>query len=236
MAETDWTLATNGLSAASVARGVTNGIARPSGGGSFVYGFNSLSVVNGAVALFANQTNFAPTPASKGGSIRGALKRMPSGGVEGFSPFLFIGLQGPDITDDAYILGLEDNDPHSIVLYKSAISAGVPEFQGVGVAGAIAKSDDTYANDEWLHLRLDMIVNTNGDVILNAYRNDLDTNSVTGPNWVAIPGISNPIVDDSVGINTGSLPFTQGRMGFGFSVSDVSRRAAFDHIEAFRQL
>ena len=40
MAETDWTLLNDGLDAAAVDRGVTTGIARPSGGGSFVFGFN----------------------------------------------------------------------------------------------------------------------------------------------------------------------------------------------------
>jgi hypothetical protein len=236
MAETDWTLATNVLSPAGVARGVTNGIARPLGGGSFVYGFNSLDVVSGAVALFANQTNFAPTPANKGGSIRGAIKRMPSGGVEGFSPFLFIGMQGPDIADFGYLLGLEDNDPHAIVLYKGSIVAGVPEFQGAGQAGAIAKSSKTFANDSWVHLRLDMVSNTNGDVALNVWENDLVSNPVSSPVWQTVDGISNPIIDDALGVNTGTAPFTEGRMGFGFAVSDVARRAAFDHIEAFRQV
>jgi hypothetical protein len=70
MAETDWTFLNDGLDAATVDRGVTTGIARPPGGGSFVFGFNSLSTAQGAVALFTNQLNFAPM--AKGGSVRGA--------------------------------------------------------------------------------------------------------------------------------------------------------------------
>ena len=59
MAETDWTFLNDGLDAATVDRGVTTGIARPPGGGSFVFGFNSLATAQGVVGLFTNQVNFA---------------------------------------------------------------------------------------------------------------------------------------------------------------------------------
>ena len=49
MAETDWTELTDGLDINVVDRGVTNGIARPPGGGSFLFGFNSLSTSAGAM-------------------------------------------------------------------------------------------------------------------------------------------------------------------------------------------
>ncbi len=54
MAEADWTYLNDGLDIATVDRGVTAGIARPPGGGSFLYAFNSLAAVEGAVGLFAN--------------------------------------------------------------------------------------------------------------------------------------------------------------------------------------
>ncbi len=234
MAEVDWSVLASSLSIGTLDRGVTNGIARPSGGGNFVYGFNSLAVTSGAAALLTNQTNFAPTPANKGGSIRGAVKRLPSGGVIGFSPFLFIGGQGSDVTDNAYLLGLENADPHAIVLRKGKIIEGVPSA-AVGASGVLAKSTSTFANDTWLHLRLDMIVNLTGDVLLQAFRSDLVANPVSAPVWVAIPGIST-FIDDALGINSGSAPYTSGRMGFGFQSADVARRGAFDHLEAFRQL
>ena len=60
MAETDWTEMNDGLDIATVDRGVTTGIARPPGGGSFLFGFNSLSTAAGAVGFFTNQVNFAP--------------------------------------------------------------------------------------------------------------------------------------------------------------------------------
>lgn len=69
MGSADWTFLKDGLDIATVDRGVTAGIARPPGGGSFVYAFNSLAAVQGAVGLFANLVDFAPM--AKGGSIRG---------------------------------------------------------------------------------------------------------------------------------------------------------------------
>jgi hypothetical protein len=88
MAETDWSYLNDGLDIATVHRGVTAGIARPPGGGSFLFAFNSLAAVTGAVGLFANLTNYAPM--AKGGSIRGVLQRGAGGGPTGFSPFLFL--------------------------------------------------------------------------------------------------------------------------------------------------
>ena len=81
MAEADWTYLNDGLDIATVDRGVTAGIARPPGGGSFLYAFNSLSAVEGAVGLFANLASFAPM--AKGGSIRGVVHRGPAGGPTG---------------------------------------------------------------------------------------------------------------------------------------------------------
>jgi hypothetical protein len=122
MAEADWTYLNDGLDIATVDRGVTAGIARPPGGGSFLYAFNSLSAVEGAVGLFANLASFAPM--AKGGSIRGVVQRGPGGGPTGFSPFLFLCCQGNSVNDSAYLLGLSDDDPHRIVLRKGRINVG----------------------------------------------------------------------------------------------------------------
>jgi len=232
MGQSDWTFCSDGLSTGSVDRGVTTGITRPNGGGSFLFGFNSLEVVAGAIALFNNQTNFAPN--ASGGSVRGAVKRGVSGGKIGFSPFLMIGLQGPSVLDNAYLLGLSDDDPHRIALRKGAVVEGIPA-DAIGSGGILEVSTETFENDTWLHLRLDMIVNLNGDVILKAFASDLDSNPVTAPIWEAIPGLDD-FVDDALGINSGSPPFTTSRFGFGFEVSDVTRRAFVDHVEVFRQI
>ncbi len=234
MAEFDWTFCSSSLSSSALDRGVTNGIPRPNGGGSFCYGFNSLAVVAGATALFCNQTNFAPTPANKGGSVRGAVKRVLGGGQSGFSPFLFAGLQGPAVTDSGYLIGLSDSDAYSIIVRKGPLNVGIPDSP-ITENGVLGRSSETFTPDTWLHLRLDMIVNLTGDVIVKAFRNDLTVNTVSAPIWLPIPGLSD-FVDDTLGINSGSAPFTSGRFGYGMEVSDAARRAAFDQIEISRQV
>ncbi len=239
MAETDFTELANSLSTAQLDRGATTGIDRPNGGGVFVFGFNSLAVVDGAAGLFTNQANFAPM--AKGGRIQGAVKRHPSASPTKFAPFLFIGLQGPDVSDLGYLLGLGDADPHHIILRKGAINEGLPET--IGVDGVLAIGDEPFVNNTWLHLRLDMIVNTNGDVVLNVFRNDLDVNPVTAPVFATVPGMDDldpgsgrAFLDDALGINSGSQPFEDGRAGFAMRVEDTARRGAFDQIEIARQL
>lgn len=230
MAQADWTELTDGLDVNTVDRGVTAGIARPNGGGSFLFGFNSLIVATGAVGYFANQVNFAPM--AKGASIRAAIQRGPGGGATNFSPFLFVGAQGTSVNDSGYKLGLSDDDPHRVVLRKGSIASGAGSVSSS--AGLLAQSTATFLQSTWLHLRLDMIVNLTGDVILQAFSSDLDVNAVTAPSWVALDGITE-FIDDALGINSGSAPFTSGRGGFGFACSDVTRRGFIDHVELLRQ-
>lgn len=231
MAESDWSFCEDGLDINTVDRGATAGIAPPPGGRNFVFGFNSLMVATGAVAKFFNGDDFAP--AAKGGSIRGALKRGASGGLTGWSPQLFIGLQGPSVNDHCYMLGLSDEDPHRILLRKGDLAGGL---RGASGSGVLRASTATYANNTWLHLRLDMIVNDNGDVVLNVFQNDIaNGNEVDSPAWVAIPGMAS-FIDDQLGVNTGSQPLTSGRMGVGYRCSDTTRRAFFDQVEIYRQL
>lgn len=230
MASSDWTYLNDGLDAATVDRGVTAGIARPPGGGSFLFGFNSLTAAKGAVALFANVANFAPM--AKGGSIRGCLQRGPGGGPTAFSPFLFLCGQGTSVNDNAYLLGLSDDDPHRVVLHKGSVVGGAPASDG---AGTLLRSSDSFAQGTWLHLRLDVVVNTNGDVVLSVFRNDLDKHPIgTAPDWQPVTGMAT-FIDDALAINSGSKPLTSGRGGFGFSVADVTRRGFFDQIELARQ-
>ena len=235
MGSTNWTVMSDSLSVAAIDRGVTHGIARPPGGGDFVYGFNSIALSGGAVALFANQSNFAPM--AKGGRISGAIKRGVSGGPEGFAPFFFIGGQGPSVNDRAYVLALADDDPYHIVLRKSVIATqhvdAAPDPPNNGV---LLRSTQAYAPDVWHHLRLDMIVNDNGDVILQVFENDLALHPLgTAPTWVAVPGMVE-FIDDALGINSGSAALTSGRAGFGMWNNDVTRRSYFDWIELARAL
>ncbi len=236
MSESDWTFLSDDPGQAAIDRGATNGEARPNGGGNFAFGFNSLIVDPNRVALFTNQAGFAPTPALKGGSTRLAIKRGISGGPTGFSGFIFMQLGGTSGGDNAYMVGLGDRDPYSIILAKDKISNGTqdvaPNSKTQGGFGILARSLATFAQDTWLHLRLDTIVNQNGDVLLQVFRNDLNLNTVTVPVWVPEPGLEN-FVDDQLGVNTGSQPLTSGRMGFGFESRDVNRRIFVDHVEAF---
>jgi hypothetical protein len=243
MAEADWTLLSGVLTPSQCRRGATAGMTPPNGGGVFTYGVNSIEVVDGVVALHTNQVNFAPT--AKGASIRAAIKRGESGGPTSFAPFLFLGLDSPDVSGSAYILGLSDGDPHRVVLRKGALSGGVPD-EAVDPAvspNILLRSSDTYENDTWLHLRLDMILQGTGDVILQCFQNDLTAHSVSSPSWVMVPGMEGPnsptvdgFVDDALGVNTGSAPFTSGYAGFGAKLEAVTRRAFWDHVEVARQL
>ena len=230
MASSDWTYLNEGLDIATVDRGVTAGIAAPPGGGNFVFAFNSLAAVQGAVALFANLTNFAPM--AKGGSLRGCIQRGPGGGPTGFSPFFFLCCQGNSVNDSAYLLGLSDDDPHRVVLRKGAPAIGIPDSEGQGV---LLASGESFSQGTWLHLRLDAIVNDNGDIVLHVFENDLAEHPLGAtPDWQPIPGMID-FIDDHLGIASGSQPHTSGRGGFGVAVKDVTRRAFFDHIELMRQ-
>ena len=230
MASTDWSYLNDGLDIAAVDRGVTSGIARPPGGGSFLFAFNSLAAVQGAIALFANLVDFAPM--AKGGSIRGCIQRGPSGGPTGFSPFFFLCCQGNSVNDTAYLLGLSDDDPHRIVLRKGMVAAGIPDSEGPNV---LLASGESFTLGTWLHLRLDVIVNLNGDVVLKVFENDLVAHPIgSTPSWQEVAGMAE-FIDDNTGINSGSQPLTSGRGGFGVMVKDVTRRSFFDHVELLRQ-
>lgn len=235
MASADWAALTAALDTTNLRRGVTAGQTPPNGGGSFVYGFASAAVVEGAAGLVYNGlVNFNPTPASTLGRISGCVVRRPSGGTTGFAPMLYLGLQTGAVTGSGYLLGLQDDDPSSIVLRKGPLDEGLPAG-AVGESGILLKSTDSVEVDEWVHLRLEAVVNGTGDVVLNVYRNDLDANPVTAPVWAAVPGMSQ-FIDDALGVNSGSLPYTSGRFGIAMFVNNISRRSAFDHIEIARQL
>lgn len=230
MAKEDWTYLNDGLDWHVLARGATAGISPPPGGGSFAYAFNSLASVTGAVGLFVKLDTFAPM--EKGGSIRGCIQRGPGGGPTGFSPFLFLCAQGDSVNDTAYLLGLSDEDPHRIVLRKGSMAVGIPDSDG---QDTLLVSGESYTQGSWLQIRLDAVVNGNGDVVLRAMMSDLEGHNAGAPNWVAIPGMEE-FIDDAVSISSGSAPLTSGRAGFGMAVKDVTRRAYFDQIEVMRQV
>jgi len=247
MGQADWAELGSSLLTADVARGVTNGIARPNGGGSFVWGWNTLdSTVTGAHGLYVNLTGFTPTGSGPtipdgGTSMRGAVRRVASPGNTGFSPFLFACAQGgpPSVNDEGYLLGLSDADPYRIMLVKGAILGGInPNYTASQILG---QSSAQYSMGDalWHHLRLDAVVEPNGDVLLKVFHNDLVVHALDVPgsyDWQSVPGFDAAgIVDDVLQIASGTPPLWGGYCGFAFScAASLNRRAAVDGLQAYR--
>ena len=235
MAQTDWQTVLNSLVPATLARGVTAGLDRPNGGGSHLYGWRSLA--NGVVgvhAIRADQANFNPVPGANGGQITMALQRK-EGDPAAMATFGFFQLQNDDvIAGDAYMLGLSAGDPGSIVLRKGTLVGGLPD-DVVGSSGILRKSTETVALNEWVHLRLDVISNPSGDVILKCFKNDLTANTVGSPTWAAIAGMDD-FNDDVLGVNSGTPGLAAGgRAGVGFFMSTSGVVGASDHVTIGRE-
>lgn len=245
MGQSDWAEISSSLSASTLARGVTAGMTGPNGGNGFVFGYNSLdATVTGAHGWFVDLTGFAPTGSGPsitdgGGSIRGCVKRVESPNTTGMSPFLFACLQGAGsatVNDWAYILGLSDTAPYEIVLVKAPIVSGL-NIDATDVTVLRSSSDQYNMGDGlWHHLRLDAIVQPNGDVLLQCFENDLTVNPIgSAPSWQAISGMSD-FIDDALQVNSGSAPLWGGNVGFAFAVHEsLNRRGAFDALQASRQ-
>lgn len=225
MAEVDWTIFPSGLTQAAVDRGVSNGFTPPSGGGSWVYGWNTLQAVTGGVGKYLNQTNFIPM--AKGGSVRGAIKRLSSTGA---TPMLHMSLQGSDVTYQGYLLGFaHDEEPSRLVVVKGAPQAGL------SIEDAVVQSTSSRTTSDWAHLRLDIIRQPSDDVWIRVYENDLDSFSVTSPTWVLVAGMELTI-DDALGINLGTQPFLGGYGGVAYYTEEQGRYGFVDHVEMYRQL
>ena len=240
MAEADWTaFTTNSLGDGDVAKGVTNALTPPahSGSNQFVNAFHSLQATIGWAGYYYNSSAFNPIAPNKGGSIRGAIRRYAAGTQ--YAPMLaFISSTDP-AAGSAYILGLSDSEPYQIVLRKGLVGGGLDPTG----ADVLRVSDATWnSNSKWFHLRLDIIVNPQGDVVLNVKQNDLDTETVDDPDWIDIPGMES-FTDDALGILTQfgtspNPPITSGFRGaFGhFNNGEAGKVSLFDQLEIFRQI
>lgn len=244
MGQADWHELGGVLAAADLKRGVvfgTGGFTPPNGGGSFVFGYNTLSDAVGAHGMYVDLTGFTPTgdglpPPSGGGIVRGAVKRVASPGATGFSPLLFFCCQGspPSVNDEAYMLGLSDADPYEIVLAKGPILGGLVEADENLAILRRSSAQYNLGDDLWHHLELEVIVEPNGDVLLKAQANNLALNPVTAPVWAAIPGIDD-FVDDVLHVNSGSAPLWGGYVGWAFATAgSINRRGAVDALQAYR--
>lgn len=231
MASTDFTNLTGNLSA-GVVKGVTDsppsGV--PNGGGTFCYGIGrTASGADGVVGMFYNAAGWIPT--AKGGKVMGAMIKEGKGTDSGnnliYSPFLFCNLQGANVTDLAYMLGLTEEEPARIALAKGTLT------QGLDPTGShiLALSSGNVAKQEWAHLRLDVIEQPSGDVLLKVFQNDLTANAVTSPSWAAVAGISD-YTDDALAYKTGTVPLLTGRMGIAARMGTESGRYVyFDHFQ-----
>lgn len=152
----------------------------------------------------------------------------------GYAPLIGL-ISGLDAqVSNAYILGLSDSDPYQLVLRKGKLGEGLDPTD----ASVLRVSDASYSsNTQWFHLKLDVIVNPHGDVVLSVFENDLNSNPVTSPVWVAVPGMDT-FIDDSLGIITGSLPIVSGFYGFfgHYNAGLTGKVSLFDQITFSRQL
>jgi len=229
VASSDWSAISDITSSASIARGpVTDAVVSPpNGGDDFVYAIHSLTATAGVVAFYSALTNF--TPMMKGGDITSAL--FKSGSL--CAAFIFCCLNGQASTNSAYMLGLSSDEQAHIVLRKGQMAGGLPDV-APGTSGVLRRSAATFAPDTWVHLKLEVISEPGGDVVINVYQNDLTLHTVDSPVWEVIAGMSS-FTDDALQVNTGSAPITSGRIGFGSVSAEINRIAAFDEVTTARQ-
>lgn len=216
-------------------RNPTSGVPRPPGGGNEIFVMHSRVVQAGAVGLFANQVGFAPM--GFGGIIHGAMVKLLSGGGTNFGAMFFFSAQGPDVGDLAYILALSEADPAHLILKKAKINDGLlDEAPNPTVNKILRRSTATFAQGEFAHVRLRVIDQPGGDVVLKVQRNDLTVigADVAVPVWADVPGML-PFTDDVTQINTGSAPLAGGRAGKAGFFKDVNRRIAFDQVVIEKQ-
>lgn len=233
MAEADWLeFATNGLDSSHVARGVTAAYARPNGGGAMTFGFRSRDASSvGCAGYYVNLASFIPM--AKGGVVSACLKRYSS--ALGYAPFIGIILD-KDPTANGYFLCLTDGTSYRIGLKKGSPNGGFATSD----AGMLRQSTTgyTYSGDAagWFHLKLEVLVNPHGEVILNVEQNDLVAHTVLAPSWQAIDGMED-YIDDSLGHLTGSLPYLASFYAvMGMYVENTQGvLALIDHFTAERQ-
>lgn len=233
MASIDYASITDAASTASIIRGVLTAatIPIPAGGGSFVYAGHSITNAPGCFALYYNAANFTPT--TKGADFSAAVFKGGAGGSL-FSAYVFVNLNGTASTNSAYMLGLSDSEPAHLELRKGPLSGGLPD-QSPGGNSILRRSTATFALGTWLHIRLECVLEPTGDVICNVFQNDLSLHDVTSPVWVPVAGMAS-FTDDFLQVATGSAPLANGYMGFGSTMAEVGRVAAFDQLAPARQL
>ena len=206
MAEADWTYLNDGLDIATVDRGVTAGIARPTGRRQLPLRLQLALGRRGSGGPVRQPRELRADGQGRLDSRRRAAR--PGGGPPASRRSCSSAARATRSTTARTCSASPDDDPHRVVLRKGAVTVGLPTADGPGV---LLKSAASFAQATWLHLRLDVIVNTNGDVVLNVFQNDLALHALgTPPDWQPVSGMVE-FIDDHLGINSGSQPLTLGR-------------------------
>jgi hypothetical protein len=236
MAQLDWKNIVGSAVAPDVERGVSAAITPPNGGGTFVYGVNSISLVNDVAGIYVDLVGVSPT--SSGVRVSAALQRGASGNSTGQASYIWVQSTGTGIADTAYILGLSDADPSRIILRKGRVVDGLPDLTPDPLTnGNLLASTATYSQGEWVHIRLSAIVQDTGDVLLRVEQNeDIGTNPVTAPVWTVPAGMEGTgsitgFIDDTLQVNTGSAPLASGYIGVAFRLDGIGQRGFVDHYQ-----
>lgn len=207
-----------------------------SSAGDFAYAFNSSDAAGSGVVSLA----FSGLDQEKGTRISGTLTKVSSEG-EGCSVFLFSGLStglvDGSVSDQVYLLGIQNDGSNRLVLAKGRLDNGIPSGDpgtSNGDTKILAKGTASYETGSWAHVRLDTVVQTGGDVVLIPYINTAAIGATE--NWVQIPGMSERLVDGITQIFSGSPPLVSGRAGFGFHFNATGKSGAVDYIKGRRQV
>ena len=242
IAEADWaTLTGTALSSGDVIRGVTNAFTAPTPGvGATVFGFHAITTQTGVAGYYTDLSLFNPIDGTlKCGSIRAAMKKYSAGGT--YAPFIGFLIGTDPATAQAYTLALSEGTSFNIVLKKGYPGNG---FSVVSATDTTTLRSSTAAYtyvgdsiDYWFHLRLDVLVNPHGEVVISVFASDLDVHLVTTPSWTAIAGMDD-YIDDSLGVLSGSAPYLTGFYPtFGHYTSALAGSVSlFDQLEVHRQL
>ncbi|MBM4370145.1 MAG: hypothetical protein FJ098_00725 [Deltaproteobacteria bacterium] len=238
MSQANWNdLASPALDTSKVNRGVTNALTPPTGGGSFVYGFKSLDTSTGVAGKVCNIAGTAPiTGTKKCGRMSAVMKKYTASSLTSvYAPF-FGFLVGVDVSSSyGYFLSLSDDVSYRIILKKGLLTGGL----SAGDAGVLRQSTQGYTNygdgtSGWFHLRLDVLVNPHGEVVLST---KLNTGTIAAPVWSAVAGMAD-YTDDAIGILSGTSPYLQGfYLVYGHYTESASGAVSlFDQIEPLRQI
>jgi len=239
MAQADWTdFTSSALGSADVSRGVSSAftLAKVPDAGTFCYAFRSNVSTSGVAGKYCNVLHFAPfTGSRKGGSMRCLMKRYSSGA--NYAPMIGVIKGTNPLTSEGYFLGLTAASSYQIALKKGAPASGLSASDSTTLRSSnVAYTDVGDSAAVWFHLRLDVLVNPHGEVVLNVYQNDVQTNGLgAGEVWLPIDGMDQ-FIDDPAGVFSGSVPHLDGFYGFyGMYTTAAGSTALFDHIEVWRQ-